>query len=107
LAARRLDAQGEESAMGRVNRAPTIFDIQASYRWRYPPMRRFAADLGRLLQHGSLSRQTIYQWESGRTIVPASVLLAASELVDMPLDEVLTMAHRMATIGGANQRVNG
>jgi transcriptional regulator with XRE-family HTH domain len=97
---------------GKRARALTVFDMQASYamrilRWRYPPMQRFATDLGHVLERDSLSRQTIYQWESGRTSIPASVLIAASELVGMPLDEVLSMAHRMATVSRPSEHVNG
>jgi transcriptional regulator with XRE-family HTH domain len=84
----------------RLGQSRTVFDERSAcairiLRWRHPPMRRFAADLGRSLDRGPLSRQTVYDWESGRSPVPASVLLAASELVGLPLDEVIAIAKRL------------
>jgi transcriptional regulator with XRE-family HTH domain len=57
-------------------------------RLRHPPATRFAADLARLLGLRSLSRQALYDWENGKSRVPAAVLLAACDLAQVTVDSV-------------------
>lgn len=54
----------------------------------------FAARLGEELGWGSLSRQAIYDWEVGRTRVPAVAILAAARVVDASVDELFAIADR-------------
>lgn len=67
----------------------------------------FAARLRRELGWGSLSRQAIYDWEAGRTRVPAVAILAAARVVDVPVQELFAIADRFrrpATRASAAQR---
>jgi len=54
----------------------------------------FAAQLRDELGWGSLSRQAIYDWEVGRTQVPAVAILAAARMVNLSFDELFTLADR-------------
>jgi hypothetical protein len=54
----------------------------------------FAARLGEELGWGSLSRQAVYDWEVGRTQVPAVAILAAAQVVNVSVDELFTIADR-------------
>jgi hypothetical protein len=62
-------------------------------RLRCPPAKRFAFLLARELGWSSLSRQTIYGWESGDR-VPAVVLVAAARIVKSSVDELLQAGHK-------------
>lgn len=64
-----------------------------------PPVKIFAAHLRRELGWSSLSRQTVYQWESGHSRVPAAVLLAASKATGQSVDELLRAARRQIDLG--------
>lgn len=56
-----------------------------------PPLSRFALELSVALgRERTLSRQALYDWEAGRTRVPAEALMAASEVVGIPLSEALS-----------------
>lgn len=61
-------------------------------RFRHPPMDRFASDLGAALGRSRFSRQAIYDWEAGRARIPASVLMAAADLVGVPVEAALQQA---------------
>ena len=50
------------------------------------------AVLGTTVGRGRLSRQAIYDWESGRFRLPAAVLLAAADIAGMDLSDVLNRA---------------
>ena len=60
-------------------------------RIKYPPMRRFATDLALALGVAHLSRQAIYDWESGRTKVPASVFWAAIDIAQLSPQHVMNL----------------
>jgi hypothetical protein len=88
--------------MGQRNapHSPNPFDQEAAaamrvMRWRRPPVSVFARELGNALDRGPLSRQAIYNWESGKNRVPAAALLAAAELVGMQLEDVRAAARRL------------
>lgn len=61
-------------------------------RTKHPPMGQFARELGAALGLKSLSRQALYDWENGKTRVPASALLAAADLVGVSLEHILQLA---------------
>jgi transcriptional regulator with XRE-family HTH domain len=54
-----------------------------------PPMKSFAFELRLKLGRPVLSRQAIYQWESGEARVPASVLLAAARICGLSVEELI------------------
>ena len=54
-----------------------------------PPMKRFAYELKTSLAMSSLSRQTVYEWESGRARVPGVVLVAAARVCGLSVDELI------------------
>jgi hypothetical protein len=54
----------------------------------------FAAQLRQELGWGSLSRQAVYDWELGRTRVPAVAILAAARVVNVSVDELFAIANR-------------
>jgi len=41
-----------------------------------------------------LSRQAIYDWEAGRTRVPAVAILAAARVINVSVDELFAIADR-------------
>lgn len=64
-------------------------------RWQRPSVSQFAREVGEALDRGSLSRQAIYDWESGKSRVPGAALLAASAIAGIPLGELLAKAHAL------------
>ncbi len=54
----------------------------------------FAARLRDELGWGSLSRQAVYDWEAGRTRVPAVAILAAARVINVSVDELFAIADR-------------
>jgi hypothetical protein len=63
-------------------------------RFRMPSAAVFAAQLRHELGWGSLSRQAVYDWEAGRTRVPAVAILAAARVIDVSVDELFAIADR-------------
>jgi hypothetical protein len=57
-----------------------------------PPMKTFAFTLCSRLGRVSLSRQAIYQWESGEVRVPASVLLAVASISGLSVEELIRLS---------------
>jgi hypothetical protein len=70
-------------------------------RFRARSARAFAARLGDELGWGSLSRQAVYDWEAGRTRVPAAAILAAAHLADVSVEELFAIANRFRCPGNA------
>lgn len=68
-------------------------------RFRTPSAAVFAARLRQELGWGSLSRQAVYDWEAGRTRVPAVAILAAARLINMSVDELFAIADRFRCPG--------
>jgi len=60
-------------------------------RIKYPPMHRFATDLALAVGVAHLSRQAIYDWEGGRTKVPASVFWAAIDLAKLSPQQIMNL----------------
>jgi hypothetical protein len=69
-------------------------------RSRVPPVKRFAFLLRTQLGWQSLSRQTIYEWESCRTRVPAEVLIGAARIAGLSVDDLLLLAYPLRSAGG-------
>lgn len=67
-------------------------------RRRRPPMKLFVFELRQTLGLPSLSRQTLYEWESARARVPASALIAAAKITGFSVDELLRRSARAAGI---------
>lgn len=63
-----------------------------------PPMKVFVYELRLVLGLPSLSRQTLYEWESARARVPASALIAAAHLNGFSVDELLRRSARATQI---------
>ena len=63
-------------------------------RFRARSAAAFAATLRDELGWTSLSRQAVYDWEAGRTRVPAAAVLAAAHVVNVSVDELLDTANR-------------
>jgi hypothetical protein len=61
-------------------------------RKRYGTMRRFATDLRQAMGWPTLSVAAVYAWEAGSTRIPAVALLAASNLADVSVDQLLRAA---------------
>ena len=61
-------------------------------RKRYGTMRKFAADLRAAMGWPTLSVAAVYAWEAGSTRIPAVALLAASNLADVSLDDLMQAA---------------
>lgn len=59
-------------------------------RLQYPSVSVFAAAVAAELGWEHLSRQAVYDWETTRTRVPLSVLLAACSLKNRRVDEAIT-----------------
>ena len=53
-------------------------------------MKVFVRDLRRHLGYRGLSRQAVYNWERGVTPVPAAVLVAASRVVGVSVEQLLS-----------------
>ena len=85
--------------MGNVRTAKSIYSEQAAAmirvsRCRAPSAAVFAALLRQELGWGSLSRQAVYDWEAGRTRVPAVAILAAARVVNVSVEELFAIADR-------------
>jgi hypothetical protein len=63
-------------------------------RFRTPSVGVFAKRLGSELGWGTLSRQAIYDWEAGRTRVPAVAIFAAARVVNISVSELFALADR-------------
>ncbi len=63
-------------------------------RFRTPSAAVFAARLRQELGWGSLSRQAIYDWEAGRSRVPAVAILAAARVINVSVGELSAIADR-------------
>ena len=63
-------------------------------RFRSASMAVFAKRLSCELGWGTLSRQAIYEWESGRSRVPAVAVFAAARVANLPLAELFALAER-------------
>jgi hypothetical protein len=61
-------------------------------RKRYGTMRKFAGDLRQAMGWPTLSVAAVYAWEAGSTRIPAVALLAASNLADVSLDDLMQAA---------------
>lgn len=60
-----------------------------------PPMKVFANEVRLEMGWTSLSRQAVYAWERGEARVPAAALLAAANVADRTIDELLVMVRRL------------
>jgi hypothetical protein len=69
-------------------------------RERHRSVADFASVLAALLGRPGLSRQAIYDWEQGRTRIPAAVWVAAATLVGMTPNEALDAGLRRARPAG-------
>jgi hypothetical protein len=63
-----------------------------------PPMKAFVYELRQVLGLPSLSRQTLYEWESARARVPASALIAAAHINGFSVDELMRRSARATAI---------
>jgi transcriptional regulator with XRE-family HTH domain len=82
------------SERGEVRFRLTAGDVEAASAIAYarrlrPPMKSFAFELRSKLGRELLSRQAIYEWESGEARVPASVLLAAARICGLSVEELI------------------
>ena len=64
-----------------------------------PPMKVFAAEVRLELGWYSLSRRAIYAWERGEARVPATALIAAANVADKSVDELLVMVRGLERLG--------
>lgn len=76
-------------------------------------MWRFVRELQRALGRPALSRQAVYNWESGRSQMPVSALLAAASLAGLTVDQLLERGRsfapadrRMRASGASTQSVD-
>ena len=76
-------------------------------RLKDPPMHRFATELAAAVGVAYLSRQAIYDWESGRTKVPASVFLAAIDLAGLSPQELMHLWLQRDRVGQADVMASG
>jgi transcriptional regulator with XRE-family HTH domain len=84
---------------GGIGTARSIYAEQAAAMIRVSRFRArsaavFAAQLRQELGWVSLSRQAIYDWEAGRTRVPAVAILAAARVINVSVDELFAIADR-------------
>ena len=84
---------------GGVRTSKSIYAEQAAAmirvsRFRMPSVAVFATRLRQELGWGSLSRQAVYDWEAGRTQVPAVAILAAARVVNVSVEELSAIADR-------------
>lgn len=75
-----------------------VADAMAYARRMRPPMKTFAYELRQVLGLPSLSRQTLYEWESARARVPAAALIAAAHINGFTVDELLMRSARAIRI---------
>ena len=68
-------------------------------RFRAPSAGAFAARLRQELGWESLSRQAVYDWEAGRSRVPAAAILAAARVVNVSFEELVASADRFRQVG--------
>lgn len=59
----------------------------------------FATRLSQELGWESLSRQAVYDWEAGRTRVPAAAILAAAHVANVSVEELVASADRFRQAG--------
>jgi transcriptional regulator with XRE-family HTH domain len=64
-----------------------------------PPMKVFADEVRREMGLTSLSRRAVYAWERGEARVPAAALLAAANVADRSIDELLFMVRELERLG--------
>ena len=64
-----------------------------------PPMKVFAAEVRLELGWYSLSRRAIYAWERGEARVPATALIAAANVADKSVDQLLVMVRGLERLG--------
>lgn len=75
--------------------AETAAAVRAA-RLKHPTVRAFADRLVAELHWVSLSRQAIYDWESGQVSVPSVVLLASAAVSGLTVDRLLEEGRRFA-----------
>lgn len=99
---RASDAAGDHVvAIGKVNRR-TVQSVYADRaaamirvaRVRCGSSKSFAEHLGSELGWGPLSRQAIYDWETGKSRVPAVAVFAAASINGLSVEELLGLADR-------------
>ena len=89
----------DESASSRLTTSDLAVASAMEYARRLrPPMKLFVYELRVVLGLPSLSRQTLYEWESARARVPASALIAAAHLNGFSVDELLRRSARSTAI---------
>ena len=81
-------------------------------RFRARSARAFAAMLRDELGWRSLSRQAVYDWEAGRTSVPAAAadaaaILAAAHVANVSVEELFESANRFRCPGIAHGAISG
>lgn len=64
-----------------------------------PPMKVFAIELRRELGWYSLSSRAVYAWERGEARVPAAVLIAAANLANTTVDELMVKVRALERLG--------
>lgn len=64
-----------------------------------PPMKVFAHELRLEMGWTSLSRRAVYAWERGEARVPAAALLAAANVADRSIDQLLSMVRDLERLG--------
>jgi transcriptional regulator with XRE-family HTH domain len=64
-----------------------------------PPMKVFANEVRLEMGWSSLSRRAVYAWERGEARVPAAALLAAANVADRSIDELLFMVRQLERLG--------
>jgi len=84
---------------GGISTTKSVYADQAAAmirvsRFRQPSAAIFAARLRQELGWESLSRQAVYDWEAGRSRVPAVAILAAARVVNVSFDELFGIADR-------------
>jgi hypothetical protein len=73
-------------------------------RFRTPSATAFADLMRRELGWGSLSRQAVYDWEAGRSRVPAVAILAAARVIDVSVGELSSIADRFRCPGAGRTK---
>jgi len=71
-----------------------------------PPMKVFAAEVRLEMGWYSLSRRAVYAWERGEARVPATALLAAANVADKSVDELLVMVRTLEAVFTSSERIN-
>ena len=80
------------SAGGGISPAEEAAICMRLLRRSCPPLAGFARRLSAELGRPSLSRQAVYDWERGRTRIPAEALIAAARVAGLPLAEARAAA---------------